>query len=319
MPLEKEIDLGRDKHGLDVKLSMVLIPPGDFLMGSNDEEIAILREQATADGLRPDDLKWIELEGPQRRVRITRQFYLSRNEFSTGQFRIFVEDASYTTEAESSGKGAVAIKDGKLQRDPDRNWSWAGKRPQGPANPVVNVTWNDAGKCCEWLSGLDADLTFALPTEAQWEFACRAGTTTAWFSGDDQSAAGDYAWLSGAPWWPKEVGQKLPNAFGLYDMHGNVWEWCRDSFHNYRDAGDVDPVGVADGEKRMIRGGNCYNGWSADDWNVKSGSRSAVRLERSADDPFMDRGFRVSAAISDGVFRARRSGTTAVAASELAN
>lgn len=298
LPVEKAIVLGRDKHGLEVKLEMVLIPPGEFLMGSSDEEIVKLREQAEASGLSSYDMKWIDLEGPQRLVKITRPFYLSRNEFTTAQFRRFADDSQYLTEVEASGLGAVTAKDGKFARNPERNWKWAARYPQAPASPVINVTWNDAVQCCQWLSQLDQELTFTLPSEAQCEFACRAGTTTAWYSGNDETAAADYGWLTGPPWWSREVGQKLPNAFGLFDMHGNVWEWCRDSFHNYRDAEGTDPVSSESGEQRMMRGGNCFNGFS-NDWNACSRSRSAVRLERRPDQCFMDRGFRVMATISD--------------------
>ncbi len=299
VPMEQEVVLGgRDKDGLDIKLTLVLIPPGEFLMGSSDEQIARLREAAKASGLQLRDFKWIELEGPQRRVRMTRPFYVSHTEITNDQFRSFVEAADFKTEAEASGKGSWTLRQGRMVLDPTINWHTAPNTV--PNSPVTHVTWNDANACCRWLSGRNADLTFDLPTEAQWEYACRAGTTTAWFCGDDEAVLEDYAVVSGGWRW---VGSKKPNAFGLYDMHGNMWEWCRDSIGNYRDAEDVDPVGP-DGEKRILRGGNCFGG-HGNDWHNNSGDRSAARYEAPADHSVMDKSFRVMATLPDELIAAK--------------
>ena len=99
-----------------------------------------------------------------------------------------------------------------------------------PQNPVENVSWNDAQAFCQKLSKATGK-QYRLPTEAEWEYACRAGTTTHWYFGDNVSQLGDYAWYydnSGGTTHP--VGHKLPNAWGLYDMHGNTWEWCKEGF-----------------------------------------------------------------------------------------
>lgn len=128
---------------------------------------------------------------------------------------------------------------------------------RGPKLPVDTVSWDD---CQSFLARLQQQTgrQFALPTEAQWEYACRAGTTTAWNFGSTGANAGDYAWIgenSGGTTHP--VGTKQPNAWGLHDMYGNVWEWCADWYekHTYASGAVVDPRGPAAGESRILRGG----------------------------------------------------------------
>ena len=127
---------------------------------------------------------------------------------------------------------------------------------KGATNPVEMVYWNDAAGFCKKLSEKTRQ-TFRLPTEAEWEYACRAGTQTAYSFGDDPSALGDYAWWDwNGGWTTHPVGQKRPNAWGLYDMHGNVWEWCADWFGEYPKGPVTDPSGPATGSgARVVRGG----------------------------------------------------------------
>ena len=132
----------------------------------------------------------------------------------------------------------------------------------GPQNPVENVSWDDAVDFCGKLSALpgeeSAGYVYRLPTEAEWEYACRAGTTTEYSFGDSDSL-GDYAWYdtnSGKTTHP--VGQKHPNAWGLYDMHGNVWEWCQDCHADYPSGSVADPTGPSSGSFRVARGGSWF-------------------------------------------------------------
>ena len=131
-------------------------------------------------------------------------------------------------------------------------------------NPVELVSWDDAQEFCKRLSK-SAGKPVRLPTEAEWEYACRAGSNTAFCFGDDESKLGEYAWHyinSGGKTHP--VGQKCPNAYGLHDMHGNVWEWCQDWYGNYLAQGAKakpakNPTGPATGASRVLRGGSWYD------------------------------------------------------------
>jgi formylglycine-generating enzyme required for sulfatase activity len=146
---------------------------------------------------------------------------------------------------------------------------------KGDNRPIENVSWNDSMEFCRKLSQRTRK-TFTLPTEAQWEYACRAGTTTRYYFGDDEGRLGEYAWywrnsgdkpLSGDWDWntiqekngrTHPVGQKKPNAWGLYDMHGNVYEWCLDWYGSYTSGTKRNPVGPGSGSFRVLRGG-CWH------------------------------------------------------------
>jgi formylglycine-generating enzyme required for sulfatase activity len=127
---------------------------------------------------------------------------------------------------------------------------------KGPKLPVENVSWED---CQQFLAALSKKVgrKFVLPTEAQWEYACRAGTTTHFSHGDDEATLGEYSWHSGnSDLTTHPVGEKKPNPWGLYDIHGNVFEWCQDWYYDVYPRGDaVDPKGPAKGTRRVIRGG----------------------------------------------------------------
>jgi formylglycine-generating enzyme required for sulfatase activity len=169
----------------------------------------------------------------------------------------------------------------------------------GEEYPATYVSWDDAIKFCQKLTEqeraanrLPRGWKYTLPTEAQWEYACRAGTKSQFSFGDDDSNLGDYAWFSknaedGADQHPHRVGQKKANLWGLHDMHGNVWEWCR-TWYAKESAGGTDPQGPTEGSARVYRGAS----WDGD------GCRSAHRgsLPPRARAPGL--GFRVAAAPS---------------------
>lgn len=136
---------------------------------------------------------------------------------------------------------------------------------KGAKNPVDTVNWEDAVSFCKRLSEMPnekaAGRSYRLPTEAEWEYACRAGSTTSYSSGDTEESLGGYAWFkenTGNKTHP--VGEKKPNRWGLYDMHGNVSEWCQDWFARYPPSAVTDPRGPNRGTVRMLRGG----GWDSD-------------------------------------------------------
>ena len=237
---EITLDLGNN-----VTMRLVLIPAGNFVMGSPDSE----------GGRYPD-------EGPQHEVTISRPFYMGVFEVTQEQYE------------QVMGTNPSFFK--------------------GPANPVESVSWDNAMEFCEKLSEKTGKKV-TLPTEAQWEYACRAGSTTAFHTGDDLkpgranavfSASGPPgAWEKAMDWVRKRLGMKAkpvgaqtlpvggfpPNAFGLYDMHGNVWEWCADWYGEdyYANANNTDPTGPASGSFRVFRGG----GWGYDPSLCRSAGR----------------------------------------------
>ena len=164
---------------------------------------------------------------------------------------------------------------------------------KGAENPVENVSWDEAVEFCRKLSELPdekaAGNVYRLPTEAEWEYACRAGTKAAFSFGDDESNLGDYVWCrENSAEKTHPVGSKLPNTWGLYDMHGNVWEWCQDAYGDYPSGAVTDPAGPASRLfVRMYRGGSWFNAAVYCRSAFRSGDLPSIRSDGNG-------GFRVS-------------------------
>jgi formylglycine-generating enzyme required for sulfatase activity len=292
-------------NSIDMKLTR--IPPGDFMMGSREsaeETAAVFNKTYGGDFAKAGFFKD---EHPQHRVRITRPFYLGTYHVTRGQFRQFVADTEYKTDAEKGGKpGALGWNPDTKKVAFNENYSWqkAGFE-QTDEHPVVNVSWNDAVAFCKWLSRKEGN-AYRLPTEAEWEYACRAGTTTRYSSGDDPESLAQFGNVADATFkarfpdakytmkardgyvFTAPVGSFQPNAFGLYDMHGNAWQWCSDRYgatYGAASAAD-DPAGAGSGDFRVLRGGSWVDG--------PVYTRSAKRSGITPGSRFDGTGFRVA-------------------------
>jgi formylglycine-generating enzyme required for sulfatase activity len=244
-----------------------LIPAGKFRMGSPQEEIDRCLAMLAGN---PWWESCIKGEGPEHDVEITQPFYLGTTEVTVGQFRQFVTQKNYQVG--------------------DARWQQPGWR-QTDDHPVVWVNWQNAVDFCDWLSEKEGQKN-RLPTEAEWEYSCRAGTSGAQYCYGDDDQKGElnnYAWSSDkSGGGTHRVGEKKPNGWGLYDMHGNAWEWCQDhaDLDYYKHSPVKDPPGSATPLKmRVLRGGS----WDHDPVCC----RSAFRAPYFAADRGGHVGFRV--------------------------
>lgn len=235
-------------------------------------------------------------ERPVTRVTFTRDFWLGVTEVSVAQWRRFAEATGYVTEAEL-GNAGILFRKGE-ERRPGHSWRDPGF-PQTERHPVVGVSWRDARQFCLWLTEregaagrLPGGYVYTLPTEAQWEYACRAGAN------DDPTDAGDFAWYAGnSGGVPHPVGTKRANPWGLHDLQGNVWEWVHDWYGRYPGGSVADPAGPASPNDpavirplRQARGGGARdpgghgimstNRWST--WGVTAGNWIGFRVALSA-------------------------------------
>lgn len=258
LPVERDVDLGGG-----VKLTMVLIPPGQFLMGSTDEERSrFLAEMKAANNQL--GIERIPSEGPQHLVTISRAFLLGKCEMTQAQWE------------------AV------MRTNPSKF--------QAASNPVEQVSWDDTQRMLERLNEQcrEQGTKFVLPTEAQWEYACRAGTTAPWCCGDNEATLRGFAWFkANAQQKTHPVGALRPNAWGLHDMHGNVREWCADRYgpHYYAASPSNDPIGPPTGLGRVFRGG----GW----FYFPRFCRSAYRSACAPDFRIHCLGFRVASVLAE--------------------
>ena len=240
-----------------IGMELIEIPAGTFMMGRESRAVGVI---------------------------LTKPFLLGKYEVTQGQFKKVMGTVPWV------GQTEVQI---------------------GNDNAASYVDWNDATAFCQRLTDTDhkngklpAGESYRLPTEAQWEYACRAGTQTAWSFGDDESKLDEYAWFDGNTEYAHDdeskldeftgeyaeqahkVGLKKPNPFGLFDMHGNVWEWCSDWYDGTLPGGGTDPAGPGGGSDRVLRGGS----W----WYFPDSCRSADRYFRVPSYRSNDLGFRVA-------------------------
>ena len=299
-------------------MKFVRVPAGEFLMGSEESPESLARAYPQYERSR-----FVKLgdEAPVHRVRITRAFLLGQHEVTVGQFRRFLAESGYVPESVADGTGGYGYRrdydpamtprgDAFEGRDPRYDWRNPGFA-QGEDHPVLNVTWNDAMAMAAWLSRKEGR-TYRLPTEAEWEYACRAGMRTRYSNGDDPQVLREVANVfdadSAANWpaWQKfavegrdgyaftaPVGSFAPNALGLYDMLGNAWEWVAD-WHDdryYAVSPQDDPAGPANGSVRVRRGGSwhtwpLYARCAFRNWNTAQTRYTllGMRLLREVDD-----------------------------------
>ena len=245
-------------NSIDMKL--VLIPKGTFMMGS------------------PPDEKGSEEDERRHEVTISRDYHLGMHEVTQAQYKKIM------------GKNPSVFQGDRVaKRHPETNR--VVKEVDSANHPVEQVSWEDAVEFCQRLSALPeekkAGRVYRLPTEAEWEYACRAGSQMAYSFGSDEKSLVNFGWYySNSKGMTHVVGLKKANAWGLYDMHGNVWEWCADCYGEYPKASATDPRGPEDGSGRVNRGGS----WGIDAVDCRSAGRGG-------DDPSLrlnNLGFRVA-------------------------
>ncbi|QDU31403.1 Serine/threonine-protein kinase PrkC [Anatilimnocola aggregata] len=274
-----------------VGAKMVLIPPGEFQMGSTDEQVEAALKVADKFNAVQFHKDWIQKdERPRHRVVITRPYWIGATEVTVGEFKKFSATGFLTDAEQRAGAASKTI------QSPGQTPTDAGSPILTYLNPGYSVTDDspaaaissyEALAYCKWLS--DEEKTqYRLPTEAEWEYACRAGTTTQYSFGDDHAELENYAWYNqNAKTNPRPVGMKLPNAFGLFDTHGNLVEWCQDFYDekSYEKLTLENPVGPLTGRLRVLRGGA---------WNsIPPTTRSAFRNHEPATNQIGTAGFRI--------------------------
>ena len=252
----------------DLGMEFVLIPGGEFLMGSK------ISPAEVGKAFPGRNSKLYEREHPQHRIKVN-SFYMAKCETTVGQFRQFVQKTSYRSEAHKRGAKVMS---------PETEWRWVKKQDanwenpyyhQTDAHPVTCVTWNDARAFVDFLNNncenLPSGWVYSLPSEEEWEYACRGGRNTIFPWGDtlENQALYSNCGISKKSWKPGLLsgtlpcGSLKPNAFGLYDMTGNLWEWCENTPRDYKSgkASDLGP--------KVLRGG----AWAAPAYFYRSAFR----------------------------------------------
>jgi formylglycine-generating enzyme required for sulfatase activity len=272
----------------DVCPEMVIVPAGSFRMGSRKSEKG-----------RDDN------EGPEHAVKIARPFALGKFEVTVDQFAAFVKDGG-----RDMGSSCDVWQDGKWAMRPGRSWQDPGF-PQSGTHPVTCVSWDDAQAYAAWLARKTGKV-YRLPSEAEWEYAARAGTTTRYSFGDDEKDlcrygnGGDQKAASEVPgantWkvlpcsdghaYTAPAGSFPANAFGLFDVHGNVWEWTEDCWHDSyaRAPADGSAWNARGCKTRVLRGGS----WGYPPVYLRSAARGMI----GADYRYVNVGIRVAATLA---------------------
>ena len=236
------VEVEHEVHlGGGVVLRMVLVPPGEFSMGCRRAPDDVVK-------LTSGSAELFEPEHPLHRVRITKAFLLGKYEVTQEQWEAM------------------------MGQNPSER--------KGPKYPVGMVNWSDCQAFITKLNEKFPDRKFRLPTEAEWEYACRADTETLYSFGDDRRELSKHAWYRANALGKRHaVGQKKPNAWGFHDMHGSSWEWCSDRRVSYPASLQIDPVGIIDEPKRLVRGGS----WNDDPCYCRSAYRPALPDHMKAD------------------------------------
>jgi len=249
--------------------NFVRIPTGEFAMGSPEGEVDRSSNET------------------QHQVKVS-EFYLSKYAVTLAEFKQFIDESGYQTDAEKENNSEIWNGE-EWENKEGVNWrhgvSGNERASEEENHPVLHVSWNDAVAYCKWMSNKTGK-SFRLPTEAEWEYACRAGTTTPFNTGENLTTAqanynGNYPYNNNQKGKYREntvpVDSFEPNAWGLYNMHGNVWEWCRDWYEGkyYEECKEnatvENPAGPETGSYRVLRGG----GWRSNAWYCRSADRSS--------------------------------------------
>ena len=244
------------KYTNSIGMEFVLIPAGEFMMGSRLSAEELAQKYG-------DEAKWYEFEKPEHKVTICQPFYLQTTQVTQGQWQKVMDNNG------SKFKGC------------------------GADCPVEQVSWEEVQSFIKKLNEMEGGRNYRLPTEAEWEYACRAASTTEYFFGDDPGKLGNHAWYAdNSNYQTHPVGKKKPNAWGLYDMYGNVWEWVEDEWHNNYIQAPKDGRAWIDNPRcdtRVYRGG-CW-------FSTARGCRSAARFIRWPGYRFDFLGFRLAGSV----------------------
>ncbi|GEM_PF-6974672 len=234
----------------DTELQFSSINPGEFQMGSNPGIMGIGGEKGRKTN-----------EGPIHKVRLTYKFWMGRYPVTIADYMRFMLSETKDPQIEWTSKNCPIEKAGKGSDVDGGFW-------EDPAQPAVEVSWPAAKAFTRWLTEIELNAgripsggyVYRLPTEAEWEYSCRAGSSTRFYFGDDERDLANFAWFDGnSRRKTHPVGTKSPNEWGLFDMLGNVWEWCNDHYEGYKTESCINPYGPKTGTVFVRRGGSWVN------------------------------------------------------------